>query len=111
MKGLNTLILISILVFNLFTIISFVPAHALADFNIDAVGDWGCNSNTASTVSKIDGRNPELVLALGDYSYQSTATCWLNAINTIDSITKINIGNHEDEDEDEDFLSLFLLQS
>jgi len=21
-------------------------AHALSDFNFDAVGDWGCNSNT-----------------------------------------------------------------
>ena len=97
----NAFILVGILVFNLFTIISFEPVHALADFNIDAVGDWGCNSNTASTVSKIDGRNPELVLALGDYSYQATATCWLNAINPIDSITKINIGNHEDEDSED----------
>jgi len=97
-RGLNTLILIAILILNVFTIMSFKPTHALADFNINAVGDWGCNSNTASTVSKIDGRNPELVLALGDYSYQNTATCWFNAIQPINSITKINIGNHEDED-------------
>ena len=98
---LYTSILISILIF-IFTIITFVPTHALADFNIDAVGDWGCNSNTDDTVSEIKGRSPELVLALGDYSYQNTATCWFNAIddpsNSIDSITKINIGNHEDDD-------------
>jgi 3',5'-cyclic AMP phosphodiesterase CpdA len=32
---------------------------------------------------------------LGDYSYRSTATCWLNKIKPIDSITKINIGNED----------------
>jgi hypothetical protein len=72
-----------------------------SDFNFDAVGDWGCNSGTASTVNNINGRSPERVLALGDYSYQSTATCWLNAIQPIDSITRINIGNHEDEDSED----------
>ena len=99
--GVNLFFLAGILVLNIFTIISFEPSHALADFNIDAVGDWGCNSNTDNTVSKIDGRNPELVLALGDYSYQPTASCWLNAIQPIDSITKINIGNHEDDDSED----------
>ena len=32
---------------------------ALSDFNFDAVGDWGCNSNTQSTVNNIKGKNPE----------------------------------------------------
>jgi hypothetical protein len=85
---------------------TFQTSDALADFNINAVGDWGCNSNTDGTVDAIHGRNPELVLGLGDYSYQSTATCWFDAItdkddggvNSINSITKINIGNHEDDD-------------
>lgn len=72
-------------------------AYAISDFNIDAVGDWGCNSNTQKTVSNIKGKNPERVLALGDYSYQPTATCWLNTINSIKSITRINIGNHEND--------------
>ena len=58
-------------------------------------GDWGCNSNTKKTVTNIQGKHPERVLALGDYSYTSTATCWLNTINPIKSITRINIGNHE----------------
>ena len=71
------------------------PAHA--DFNFDAVGDWGCNSNTKNTVTNIQGKKPERVLALGDYSYTSTATCWLNTINPIKSITRINIGNHEND--------------
>ena len=41
--------------------------------------------------------NPQLLLALGDFSYEKTATCWLNLIKPVDSITKINIGNHEGE--------------
>ena len=92
------ILLILILTLNVFSNLSFQPSHALADFNIDAVGDWGCNSNTDTTVSKINGRSPELVLALGDYSYQNTGTCCFDAIDPIDSITKINIGNHEDDD-------------
>ena len=76
----------------------FEATHGLSDFNIAAAGDWGCNSNTDKTVIISKGKNPELVLGLGDYSYQSTGTCWFNKIRTIDSITKINIGNHEDDD-------------
>ena len=41
------------------------------DLTISAVGDWGCNSNTGKTVSNIKNKDPDLVLALGDYSYQS----------------------------------------
>ncbi|HEY9406152.1 MAG TPA: hypothetical protein VIP53_01750, partial [Nitrososphaera sp.] len=48
---------------------------ALADFNIAAVGDWGCTSNTTNTVNNIVSRDPELVLGLGDYSYQNSADC------------------------------------
>jgi hypothetical protein len=65
--------------------------------NIAAVGDWGCNSNTQSTGNNIDSKNPEVVLALGDYSYSSTATCWFKIIDPIGSITRITIGNHEDQ--------------
>ena len=49
------------------------------------------------TLSNIQGKAPEQVLALGDYSYQSTATCWLNIINPIKSKTHIAIGNHEND--------------
>ncbi|HEY9406738.1 MAG TPA: hypothetical protein VIP53_04740, partial [Nitrososphaera sp.] len=48
---------------------------APADFNIAAVGDWGCTSNTTNTVNNIVSRDPELVLGLGDYSYQNSADC------------------------------------
>jgi predicted phosphodiesterase len=71
---------------------------AFAEPNFGAAGDWGCNSNTAKTVGNIRSHNrPELVFALGDYSYTSTATCWLNIIDAIKSRTRITIGNHEDD--------------
>lgn len=63
-------------------------------------GGWGCNSNTGKTVTNIKGNSPERVLALGDYSYVSTATCWLTKISSIKSITKLAIGNHEDESDE-----------
>ncbi len=98
---ISSLILVSSIVIP-FGLIDFNnQVYGLSDFNIDSVGDWGCNSNTKSTVNNIKGKSPELVLALGDYSYQPTATCWLNTISSIKGITKINIGNHEnDADED-----------
>ncbi len=71
--------------------------HGLS-FNFGAVGDFGCNSSTDATVDNILDKNPELVLGLGDYSYQATADCWLARIQPIDSITRINIGNHEDQE-------------
>ena len=73
------------------------PIYALDDFNFAATGDWGCGSNTDNTVSNIVGKSPEFVFGLGDYSYSSTGSCWFSRIAPIDSITKISIGNHEDD--------------
>jgi hypothetical protein len=42
-------------------------------------------------------KNPERIIALGDYSYQPTDICWINTINSIKSITRNNIGNHEND--------------
>ena len=75
----------------------------IPNFNIAAVGDWGCNSNTDKTVNSIKNQNPELklILGLGDYSYESSADCWLDAIKPIHpnplnpNRMQISIGNHE----------------
>lgn len=64
-------------------------------FNFVAVGDWGCTPNTKETVMEIINRNPELVLGLGDYSYDITANCWLQLVKPFDHKMKITIGNHE----------------
>ena len=60
----------------------------LPDFNFAAAGDWGCTSHTTDTVNNILDKSPELVLALGDYSYrEDPVDCWLEIIQPIDGIT------------------------
>jgi hypothetical protein len=74
----------------------------------------GCNSNTGKTVSNIRSHNsPERVLVLGDYSYTSTPTCWLDKISAIKSRTRITIGNHEDDSNEgfSQYMSAFGLSS
>jgi hypothetical protein len=68
-----------------------------ADFNIAAVGDWGCTSNTQATVDNIFYKDPELVIGLGDYSYTDSADCWFDVVNPIIDKMIIAIGDHEHE--------------
>jgi Bacterial Ig domain/Calcineurin-like phosphoesterase len=77
-------------------IVNSVSSGTTKAFSLAAVGDWGCTSNTDKTVKKISSEKPNIVLALGDYSYEPSADCWLKAVKPIDDITKITIGNHED---------------
>jgi hypothetical protein len=66
-------------------------------FNIAAVGDWACNSNTENTVKNIVTKKGQLVLALGDLSYQRDPDCWFNIISPIDNITTIVRGDHDND--------------
>jgi hypothetical protein len=62
----------------------FETNYAAAEPNFGAAGDWGCSSNTQKTLDNIRSHSsPERILALGDYSYRTTATCWLNIINPV----------------------------
>lgn len=74
---------------------TYQSTYAQEDFNFAAVGDWGCTSDTDDTVDNIRDKDPELVLGLGDYSYGDSASCWFEKIESIDNITKINIGNED----------------
>jgi Calcineurin-like phosphoesterase len=69
-----------------------------ADFNIAAVGDWGCTSNTEDTVDNIISKSPEVVIGLGDNAYQIDVDCWFDIVEPIDDIMKTVIGSHEIED-------------
>src|SRR4249919_3462210 len=77
-----------------------VSNYAFADFNFGAAGDFGCNSNTQKTLDNIKSYHApvERALLLGDYSYQSTGTCFFNLIDSsnLKSKSKPAIGNHED---------------
>ena len=52
-------------------------------FNFAVVGDWDCTGETEDTVDNIVEQDPELVLALGDFSYSGDADCWLEMIEPI----------------------------
>ena len=85
----------------LLTMVAYAPPFlqkvlAATDTHFAAAGDWGCSSNTEKTVNNVKSKNPQLLLGLGDYSYEKTPTCWLDLIKPVDSITKVNFGNHED---------------
>ncbi|MGE5821093.1 MAG: LamG-like jellyroll fold domain-containing protein [Nitrososphaerota archaeon] len=67
----------------------------IPDFNFAAAGDWGCNSNTVATVNSIVNQGSDFTLGLGDYSYQSSANCFISRVNPIDKNMAIAIGNHE----------------
>ena len=43
----------------------------LPDFNFAVAGDWGNGANAQSTIDNIKLSNPELVLGLGDYAYET----------------------------------------
>lgn len=88
-----------------------ISNHTLKDFNFVAVGDWDCTSETEDTVENIIKQNPELVLALGDLSYNGDAECWLELIEPFAEKTKIIIGNHELDSSEllEDYMDYFKL--
>jgi phosphodiesterase/alkaline phosphatase D-like protein len=87
--------------------VAYTTTAQSSDFNFAAVGDWACTSDTTDTINNIVDKNPELVLGLGDYSYEDTADCWLEIVEPIDNIMKIAIGNHEIE-EGESILSQYM---
>ena len=65
-------------------------------FNFAAVGDMGCSPLTEKIINDINNKSPEVILALGDLSYQrDNADCWLNIVAPIESKLKIVLGDHD----------------
>lgn len=82
---------------------SMEAKSAFADFNFGAAGDFGCGSNAQKTLNNIKSHTTvERFLALGDYSYQSSGSCWLNMVDSsnLKPRTRIAIGNHEDDNDE-----------
>ena len=67
-------------------------------FNFAAVGDFGCSTNSKKTINNIEEKKPELVLPLGDLSYQSSADCWFNAMSPLKGKIMITLGFHDVND-------------
>jgi len=70
------------------------------DFNIIAVADVGCSLRAQENIKNIEKLDPELFLVAGDLSYEKTPDCWFNMTKSLDSKTKIAIGNHDDYEEE-----------
>ena len=101
--GNNLLLPVFVLSLAFIFLSGFGGIHIIfADSTFTAAGDWGCTSNTDATVTNMVNKNPVRVFGLGDYSYQSTGSCFFTKVNSIDEKMDIAIGNHED-DTDEGF--------
>lgn len=68
------------------------------DFNFMAAGDWGCNNEARDTAINMLETDPEIVLGLGDYSYEKNMKCWEAVTKGIDpQKLQVSFGNHEFE--------------
>jgi len=65
-------------------------------FNFAVVGDMGCGPMTEKIINDINNKPPEVILALGDLSYQrDNADCWLNIVAPVETKLKIVLGDHD----------------
>lgn len=68
-------------------------------FNVAAVGDIGCNENGKQTILSIANIHPNLVIFLGDLSYDTSLACFFNQTQVLesneDSQVLLAIGNHD----------------
>jgi len=96
--------IIIIITINIFSITtnSFANPSQIDDkeFNIITTADVGCSLRAQENIKNIEKLYPELFLVAGDLSYERTPDCWFDMTKSLDSKTKIAIGNHDDyEDE------------
>ena len=68
------------------------------DFNFAAAGDFGCSENARNTAENMEDKKPEVVLPLGDLSYQSTANCWFDVMAPLKGKIMITLGYHDVND-------------
>ncbi|MDP9489797.1 MAG: metallophosphoesterase [Thermoproteota archaeon] len=94
------------------SLLPMIPQYTYSSlFNVAAVGDWGCNDNSKNTLKNISNKKPELILALGDLSYQRTAECWIEIISSVDNITSIVRGDHDNDFRTSQYMEHFNMSS
>lgn len=71
--------------------------ETIQNFNFVAAGDFGCGDEPNRTIEGMIKKDPEIVIALGDLSYDKSVACWLNSITQLDDPgrVKISIGSHD----------------
>jgi len=74
-----------------------INQNASQKFNFVAAGDFSCSAEANRTVTDMVKKNPQIVIALGDLSYERSPNCWLDTISPIDSSGKVKIafGDHD----------------
>jgi len=70
------------------------------NFNIIATSDIGCSLRAQENIKNIEKLDPEIFLAVGDLSYKKNPNCWFDMTKSLDSKTKIAIGNHDAYEEE-----------
>lgn len=94
------------------SLLPMIPQYTYSSlFNVAAVGDWGCNDNSKNTLKNILNKKPELILALGDLSYQRTAECWIEIISSVENITSIVRGDHDNDFRTSQYMEHFNMSS
>jgi predicted phosphodiesterase len=68
--------------------------------NVAAVGDISCNKNGKQTISSMANNHPNLVLFLGDLSYDNSLSCFFEQTkvlenNETETNVLVTIGNHD----------------
>lgn len=70
-------------------------AQQSKDLRIAAAGDWGCKAATQRTANLINSKRPDVVLGLGDFSYENDTGCWFKIVSPLISKMNIVIGEHD----------------
>mgnify|MGYP001289204800 FL=1 len=67
------------------------------EFSFVAAGDFGCGDEPNRTIDGMIKKNPELVIVLGDLSYNKSSACWLNSITPLENNSRVKIafGEHD----------------
>ena len=83
-----------------------IPPQTDTPFHFTAAGDFRDNTNTDENMA---ANNPEIVLILGDFSYNGNAAQWWS--KNMDALNNLNVigalGNHDEPNDD--FLNLWPL--
>jgi hypothetical protein len=61
------------------------------DFNIAIAGDFGCTPEARKTIKSIEGKQPALVIGLGDLAYKKNPVCWFEMISPLETKNKFKI--------------------
>jgi hypothetical protein len=72
-----------------------LPVKVKGKATLVALGDWGCSPTNLRVVRMIEEINPDLVLGLGDYVFDSNTSCFFDMIKPFDDKMKIAFGNHD----------------